>query len=407
MTVRVSKPAFNLREKLSELDVPVGSHGGRIMQSSSAEETFDLVRVGRKNMVINGGMYINQRNGTSSYTPTDGTGTYGGPDRWCVGDWTDGSLSVNMDGDPLNYPEVSMFSKAMQIACSGTDTSMASNQNTHFFQNIEGYNIAHLGWGTRSAKPVTLSFWVKTNCAGYYNVGLMNSATDRTNIKQFYHNGSHMWQKFVLTYPGCGDGTWLKTNGIGIRIRFCLASGTQYDDGVEGQWTTTDELHIGTQTNFMSSTSNRFFITGVQLEEGSVATPFEHRSYSEELALCQRYFTVWPPRSGGIPAWPVYTGGSQASAHVWIPHTMRTVPTPTDKGTGTSTTTGHAYNNNGNSVSTRYANGTSPTLSCGGDSINGHFGLNMHFGAYSSSGHEADTASWNGTSPGIFLSAEL
>ena len=86
---------------------------------------------------------------------------------------------------------------------------------------------------------------------------------------------------------------------------------------------------------------------------------------------------------------------------------MRVIPTPTDAGTGNSTTTGHAYNNNGNSVSTRYANGTSPTLSCGGDTTCGNFGLNMHFGSYSSGGHEADTASWNGTSPGIFLSAEL
>ena len=333
MTVRVSKPAFNLREKLSELDVPVGSHGGRIMQSSSAEETFDLVRAGRKNMVINGGMYINQRNGTNSYTPTNGAGTYGGPDRWCVGEWTDGSLSVNMDGDPLNYPEVSMFSKAMQIACSGTDTSMASTQNTHFFQNIEGYNIAHLGWGTRSAKPVTLSFWVKTNCAGYYNVGLENSATNRTNIKQFFHNGSHMWQKFVLTYPGCGDGTWLKTNGIGIRLRFCLASGTQYDDGVEGQWTTTDELHIGTQTNFMSSTNNRFFITGVQLEEGTVATPFEHRSYPEEYGLCARYFwrLTATDANGNLTTGPrwlyfLYNTTSYSRVTVTHPSPMRALP---------------------------------------------------------------------------------
>ena len=73
MTVRVSKPAFNLREKLSELDVPVGSHGGRIMQSSSAEETFDIVRAGRKNMIINGQMWVNQRYGTSSYTIPNGT----------------------------------------------------------------------------------------------------------------------------------------------------------------------------------------------------------------------------------------------------------------------------------------------------------------------------------------------
>ena len=333
MTVRVSKPKFNLREKLSELDVPVGSHGGRIMQSSSAEETFDLVRVGRKNMVINGGMYINQRNGTNSVTIPNATGGSYQLDRWAVNEATGGSVSVNMDGDPPNYPEVSMFSKAMQIACSGTDTSMGSTENLHFFQNIEGYNIVNLGWGTRNAKPVTLSFWVKTNVPGYYCVGLENNGTDRCCIKQFYHNGSSMWQKFVLTYPGCGDGTWVTNNGCGIRLRFCLASGTQYDDGVEGQWVTTDELVIGeNQANFMSSTSNRFFITGVQLEEGSVATPFENRSYTDELALCQRYFAVYHPTSQER----IYIEGSNSTHRWWehpIPPGMRTEPAITKGGT--------------------------------------------------------------------------
>ena len=298
MTVRVSKPKFNLREKLSELDVPVGSHGGRIIQSSNAEETFSLVKAGRRNMVINGQMWINQRNASSSYTIPHATGgSYGGPDRWAINEATDGSVSVNMDGDPPNYPEVSMFTKAMQIACTGTDTSLASTQNLHFFQNIEGHNIAHLGWGTRNAKPVTLSFWVKTNHAGYYSVGLENNGVDRCCIRQFYNNGSSKWQKYVLTYPGCGTGSWPNGTATGIRLRFCLASGAQYDDGAEGQWVTTDELVIGeNQTNFMVSTSNRFFITGVQLEEGTEATPFEQRSITEELAYCQRYY--WKPFPG-------------------------------------------------------------------------------------------------------------
>ena len=168
MTVRVSKPAFNLREKLSELDVPVGSHGGQIMQSSSVEETFNLVRAGRRNMVINGAMEVNQRYGTSSTTIPNGTGGTYALDRWAVNEATGGSVSVNMDGDPQNYPEVSMFSKAMQIACASDNSSLSANENLHFFQNIEGYNMAHLGWGTRAATPVTLSFWSKSNVPGYY-----------------------------------------------------------------------------------------------------------------------------------------------------------------------------------------------------------------------------------------------
>ena len=290
MTVRVSKPAFNLREKLSELDVPVGSHGSQVMKSSSTEETFNIVRAGRKNLIINGAMNINQRNGGSSFTIPNATGGTYQLDRWAVNEATGGSVSVNMDGDPQNYAQVSHFEKAMQIACASDNSSLSSNENLHFFQNIEGHNMSHLGWGTKHAKPVTLSFWVKTNCAGVYCVGLESSDTSRCCIREYYQNGNHTWNKVVLTYSGCGDGTWVTNNGIGMRVRFCLASGTQYDDGVDGEWVNSDELTAGTQVNFISSTNNRFFITGVQLEEGGSATPFEHRSYGDELALCQRYY---------------------------------------------------------------------------------------------------------------------
>ena len=329
MSIRVSKPAVNLREKLSEIDIPTtGSHGSQLMKSVDASESFSLVKAGRKNMIINGACSINQRNGGSSVTiPNASGGTYQ-LDRWAVNEATDGTVSVNMDGDPPNYPHTGAgeFQKAMQVACSGTDTSLASTQNLHFFQNIEGYNTTHLEWGTSKAKSVTLSFWVKTNNKGVYAVGLENNGTDRCCIREFHHDGSHTWQKFSLTYPGCPDGTWLKTNGIGIRVRFCLASGTQYDDGKDGEWVSSDELTAGRQTNFMSSTNNRFFITGVQLEEGTAATPFEHRLYPEELELCQRYFYSITGTPWGTSGTNLGNNARQA-LHWNLPTTMRANPT--------------------------------------------------------------------------------
>ena len=328
MPVRVTKPEFNLRSKLTELSVPVGTHGSQLMKSNDAAKSFDLVRAGRKNIIINGAMSINQRNGGSSVT-VDGVGTYN-LDRWCVHEASGGSVSCNMDGDPANYPltGVGEFQNAMQIACAGTDTSESSSENVHFFQNIEGYNTTHLEWGTIRAKPVTLSFWVKTNKEGIYSVGLENNAANRNCTREFHHDGTHQWQKFSMTYPGCTDGTWEKTGQLGIRVRFCLASSDQYGDGKDGVWVSSDELHAGRNTNFMDSTNNRFFITGVQLEEGTVATPFEHRSYPDEFALCQRYF--WRPTgtSLNLCMWShgvADTGGIRIQAYRW-PVPMRVTP---------------------------------------------------------------------------------
>ena len=305
MTVRITKPEFNLREKISELDKPTGLKGNELMRSDTSQDARDLISAGRKNMIINGAMRINQRNGTSSYTIPHGTNAYGGPDRWAVVEATDGSISVNMDGDPAGSNgdgyDVQEFTRAFQIACSGTAT-LSSGHNTHFYQNIEGYNITHLGWGTGSAKPVTLSFWIKTNKAGTYAVGLENNAADRCCIRDYHQMGDSKWNKVVLTFPGCPDGTWLQTDGIGMRVRFCLASGVQYDDGVDGAWVNSDELCTTTSqvVNFMDSTNNRFFITGVQLEVGENATEFEHRTYEEELSLCKRYYQQIGPAANSV-----------------------------------------------------------------------------------------------------------
>ena len=346
MTVRVNKQPFNIREKLSELERPIGAKGHDLMRAETAQNARDFISAGRKNMIINGQMFINQRNGTSSYTVPNATGgSYGGPDRWAINEATDGSVSVNMDGDPRSSNGsgygVQEFSKAMQIACTGTDTGLASTQNLHFFQNIEGYNIVPLAWGTPSAKPATLSFWVRCNLPGTYCVGLENSATDKCCIKEYTVNPGHKWQKVVLTFPGCTSGTWESTYGCGIRVRFALSSGSQYDDGRDGEWVNTDELTTGNQVNFMTSTSNRYLITGVQLEVGENATDFDHRHFAEELALCQRYY--WQETTSPV-MYAFDYDTSNAMAIIYHPVTMRSTPTPTIVTAGSGTWSNLNYN---------------------------------------------------------------
>jgi len=294
MAIRISKSSFDIRQKLSELTRKFGAKGSEIAAAETLYEARAALNSGRKNMIINGAMTIDQRNGGSSYAVPNATGGSYGLDRWAVNEATGGAVSVNMDGDPASgngeFSPVQEFSKAMQLACSNGDSSMSSSENTHFFQNIEGYNIVHLKWGTRYASPVSLSFWVRCNVPGIYCVGLENNATDRTCIKEYKVEPGFKWQKVELTFPGCTDGTWEQTNATGIRVRFCLATGSNFDDGIDGTWVNSDELATSNQVNWMVDSNSRYFITGVQLEKGRTSTEFEHRLHSEELAMCQRYY---------------------------------------------------------------------------------------------------------------------
>ena len=402
MVIRVSKPEFNLREKLTELDHPVGTHGSQIMKSRTISETANLVGVNRKNILINGDFRINQRGGTRTLGTSNNNGY--GIDQWYFHNSTNGTYTAKVSSAAPNPPEVYHY---LELECTAVDHSLTSGQYASITTSIEGYNFQQSMFGTPNAKPLTLSFYHRHTVPGVYSGVLRTAAANFNYVFEYEQSTGDAWEKAVVYIKPEGTQAYNLTTGKALSLTFSMADITHLSDWV-GQWFSHTYAHgSDRQINLFEDTSHKMRFSAIQLEVGSDATPFEQRSYQEELALCQRYFLVWPPRSGGIPAWPVYTGGSQASAHVWIPHTMRATPTPTDAGTGTSTTTGHAYNNNGNSVSTRYANGTSPTLSCGGDTTCGNFGLNMHFGSYSSGGHEADIASWNGTSPGIWLSAEL
>ena len=328
MAVRVSKPAFNLREKLSEFDIPVGSHGSQLLKSESAAESFELVQGGRRRLNLNGAMMINQRGTITGVTGS--TELYGGPDRYThkvYGNY--GSWSVFQDTD---VPDVGGFEYSLKYSCttagSSTDGALAT------LYRFEGKDCMGFNYGTPNAKPVTLSFWAKSNLTGHFNVNFENEQNNDAscNFRRTI-NVADTWQKFEVTCPG--DTYKALTWGIQKAFVFDIfwgAIGAAYADGTPSEtWEETDSTIVNDRKgahctmDFQSSTSNYVCLTGVQLEFGKSATPYENWSYGEELARCQRYYYKLDIDTNGPPAFQYHNNHKQSV--IWFPTIMRTAPT--------------------------------------------------------------------------------
>ena len=325
MTVRVSKPAFNLRDKLSELDVPVGSHGSQIMKSSSTEETFDLLGsgTGRKNVIVNGAMRFNQR-GASSYDAPDYT-----LDRWRYHRSSDGEFDIK----PSTVAPPG-FSNSLHVDCkvASNTTSNTSYARMRYF--VEGYDCQRFGKGTSNAKNFCLSFYVKSNVLGTYSINLQ--ATSRV-ITRNYKVTDTDWHRYVIVFPNENVSPITNNNLAGLEIQFGLTHGTNYTggDGRDG-WTAhaANKEHTGANVRLWSSVNNNFYLTGVQLETGDVATPFEHLTYQEDLARCQRYF--WREYKGTYEYSQGPSSGAGTLGQGYHPVTMRIKPTMSHSCTGNS-----------------------------------------------------------------------
>ena len=294
MTVRVSKPVFNLREKLSELDIPVGSHGTQLMKSADAAESFNLVQAGRKNLIINGDFRIAQRATTNDTAGAQST--YHTLDRWMTqiqaGTITESQQSLSSSD---TGPWGEGFRKYMRIL-NQSNIGAGAAQYAEIDQRIEAQTIAQSGWDyTDSSSYITLSFWIRASVAQNYIVNMYaNDGTNRHFPFEVPLN-ANIWTKVTKSIPGYSGITITNDIENGATIAFIAAYGTNYTStsGYFDTWNTTGG---GTNrwpdmaTKWSTTTNATFDITGVQLEVGSQATPFEFRSYGEELALCQRYY---------------------------------------------------------------------------------------------------------------------
>ena len=316
MVIRVSKPEFNLREKLTELDHPVGTHGSQIMKSRTISETANLVGVNRKNLLINGDFRIHQRGGTKTYS----TGVNGyHMDMWFFHNSTNGTFTARVSSAAPNPPEVYHY---LELECTAVDHSLTSGQYASITTAIEGYNFQQSMFGTPHAKPLTLSFYHRHTVPGVYSGVLRTAAANFNYVFEYEQSTGDAWEKAVVYIKPEGTQSYALGTGKALSLTFSMGDVTHLNDWV-GQWFSHTYAHgSDRQINLFEDTSHKMRFTSVQLEVGSDATPFEQRSYEEELALCQRYFYHTPSNHYHF----LHKNAYYESQVFYFPTTMRTTP---------------------------------------------------------------------------------
>ena len=289
---------------------------------------FNDGALSNRNKIINGAMVIDQRNAGASVTPSS------------VAQYTvDRFICIGTQASKLTYQQVTdapagfVYSFKSLVASAATPSS---SDQFRFGQPIEGINTADFGWGTASAQAATISFRAKASIAGTYSVALWNSANGRSYVTTVSLTTS--WASYSFTVPGDTSGTWGAGNGTGIELIFDLGGGSDWVAPANNAWQAGNYFKAAGSISLVSNAAATLNITGVQLEAGDTATPFEHRSYGQELALCQRYYeTGITGGSGGLSNGTGYTGGT-----VIYSATKRASPTLTQSNQGYT----QVFNNN-------------------------------------------------------------
>ena len=278
---------------------------------------------GSRNRIINGDMRIDQRNAGAIVTSAPG-GTFS-VDRFAS--YASGG-GVYTTQRSIDVPTGQGFVNSIINTVTTTDSPTGSDYYL-VEQSIEGFNSADLEWGTAAAKSVAISFWVKSSLTGTYTIALRNGGLNRAYRATYTIGSANTWEQKTITVAGDTTGTWLTDNGRGISVGFTLGSGSNYIS-TGNTWSASDDFAATGQTQWIGTNGATFYITGVQLEPGTVATPFERRSYGAELALCQRYFQKTFGLAGDYLGYGMGIVGSSTGAYrVCIPIIvpMRTGPT--------------------------------------------------------------------------------
>lgn len=253
-----------------------------------------------RNKIINGAMEIDQRNAGAAVANSGGYSV----DRWADNYAGSGRYSAQRSTvAPTGFINSLLHTVTTAVTAAATDVYQ-------IFQPIEGTNAADLGFGTSWARSITVSFWVRSSIAGTYGFFLYNTDGTRSITQTYTVNAANTWEYKTITLPGDTTGTYLTNNGQAFVVGFDLGSGSNQNTATLGAWQSSVYRRTASCVNFMATNGATFYLTGVQLEVGSVATPFERRLFPQELAMCQRYYEKsYEP--GFMPgANPTYAGAS-------------------------------------------------------------------------------------------------
>ena len=290
--------------------------------------------LGRRNVIINGAMEIAQR-GTSA-TGKTGSGIYT-VDRMALGIDSLGTWTVTQESLTSGAAYNAGFKKAFRIDCTTADASPASSDNIFFQYKLEGQDLKTFRKGTSSAKQFTLQFWVKSNKTGTGQVLLQDKDNNRFVGKTYTISSANTWEQKILTFPADTTGAFDNDNNKSLEIEWALDAGSNFTSGtLPATWTTGNNTQRSVNDFALGdSTNNDWAITGIQLEAGDTATPFEHRSFGEELALCQRYFCQLVNNTGSNLYLGILQAYNTSSAYGMIkdyPATMRADPSVSQSG---------------------------------------------------------------------------
>ena len=279
-----------------------------------------------RNLVINGAMQIWQR-GTSIDTISNNDYLC---DRWKIQHGgTDGNVDIDRTTD---VPTGKGFGFSQKVSMDASESSLDAADSIRVVQRMEGQNLQSLKKGTSSAESVTISFYVKSSVAATYTVNIRDEDNDRDNAKTYTIDSADTWEFKSITFVGDTTGSLGNDNGRSFDLNFWIDAGTNFTSGTfyNGTWAAGDNTKkVSATTGWLVSTSPTWFITGVQMEIGEVATPFEHRTFADDLAACQRYYVQLLKADSTKEL--VIAGGQSGATNfnAFLPYAMRAAPTIT------------------------------------------------------------------------------